>query len=208
MGKVLADAGALLQHIGGRGAGAGGTAAVDEILVDALHQLDGGIVQRTARRKRGPGVIGSQGIGRRIHRREHEDVCRVVAAATVVGKTLAHLLPGHLAGHHPGLARFHHTARLHRQHIVRCRQREPGRGVAENVLARLDHARIGINQQLVLQALLGRGIGRAQKHLVLRIVHHAAIAVARFVQDMQLHAGMPSCSRRMVWCVTTLVWVK
>ena len=97
MGKVLADAGALLQHLAGGGAGAGAAAAVDEILVDALHQLDGGIVQGTACRKRGSGIFGGQRIGRRILRGKHEDMRRIVGTAAAVDKALSHLLPWQLA---------------------------------------------------------------------------------------------------------------
>ena len=96
MGKILADAVALLEHLLERRRDHGGLRVVFEIVADAVHQVDGAGKNAAARRKTRRGIGGDRRLHR--HQRARKDVADRRSRAETGG------LKGHVADALPGRA--------------------------------------------------------------------------------------------------------
>ena len=156
--EILADAFALLHDLGERCGDGGGGRVVDEVAVDAPHQLDRRLQDRASRREGFGGVGARVGIRRDERRGEGEDPQVGHGFVVAIVQTIDDPLPGLSRLGFGKVGAITSTSLWARdlECIVRLLDRKIAHPVAEEVLVLAMNGGPGIDPDLAGQAALRR----------------------------------------------------
>ena len=190
VGEILADA--APQRKGGRGrrGDVGGAELVDEIGLDAPHEIGGAVEHRPCRGKAFPHIVGDLGIERDLPAGKQEVRGRVRADVAGHHHVGAHLFPRRRLRRGLGQRLDRDPRRdLDREVVMGFLEPDPGHVIAEEVeaLAPLDRHR-GNLERGGMHAL-ARPVDRRQMQHVVRIGDLGGILVGGGLADVVDHAS-------------------
>ncbi len=179
---------------------------INEITVDALHQVPCCQQQGLAGGKTRSRVVGKIGMPRYIGRGKYKFSGSVIGVLRTIAKALTDLLPSQRALHVWWPLGCDQAAGDYLELRVRGLQREEQARIAVHIQYGSLLGRLRFNIQLVAQQLLVAGVARSQIGHVLRNVHRWRVVVAGLVGNVQFHSKPSAYAPRL--CPASPEWVK